>query len=78
MTQLRIFNDGDVTKPEPVVYLKLKRAGENVVVQACDEDGNDASCGCLLKIFSDGTFTRLAASELNGMPFKARLSCIDF
>lgn len=71
MNTLKIFSNERYPE-EKVVYLKLRRSGENIIVVACDERGQDANCGNLIKIFPDSTFARLGASEMGGKTFRRR------
>jgi len=79
MTKLAIFNppagEDRITKPETIVYLRLKHdeISGRVTLKATDKQGRITGPGNLMTIYPNGQFALIPAGKINGQRFEEKL-----
>ncbi len=73
MTKIAVFNPFRPSPPETTtVYLQLTQQTDCVLLTAVNERGTRQNNGNLMKFYPDGTFSRCAASEVDGRDFRSK------
>jgi len=72
MSRLRVYNSMAPPEPERIGFITLEERDDHVLLRAVNKHGKLTGPGNLLRIYPDGTYSEVGASQLNGIRFHRR------